>query len=100
MATKLHRYTDPQNNPPSKVQQLWFFCPGCKNTHAFTVGGDHGWTWNNSMDAPTFSPSLLCNPSHPESRCHSFVKDGKIEFLDDCWHELRGQTIELPDWED
>lgn len=30
-------------------------------------------------------------------RCHSFVRDGKIEFLGDCTHEMAGTTIELPD---
>jgi hypothetical protein len=58
-----------------------------------------GWTWNGSLDKPTFTPSLLCNQDSPESRCHSFVTDGKIQFLSDCHHELAGQTVELPDWE-
>jgi hypothetical protein len=28
-------------------------------------------------------------------RCHSFITDGKIEFLSDCTHSLAGQTVEL-----
>lgn len=75
----------------------WFHCPGCKCSHAFHV--PH-WSWNGSMDAPTFNPSLLCNPQDPDSRCHSFVRDGKIQFLADCYHELAGQTVEIPEWED
>jgi hypothetical protein len=75
---------------------LWFFCPGCKNAHAFSVPR---WSWNFSMDAPTFTPSLMCNRDDPASRCHSFVTDGKIQFLADCYHELKGQTVEIPDWE-
>ncbi len=84
--------------------QYWFECPGCKNHHAFTVGppaegwGDARWTFNGSMDKPTFQPSLLCNKDHPASRCHSIVTDGKIQFLSDCWHDLKNQTVELPDW--
>lgn len=34
-------------------------------------------------------------------RCHSFVRDGKIEFLSDSTHKLAGQTVDLPplpDW--
>lgn len=34
-------------------------------------------------------------------RCHSFVRDGKIEFLNDSTHSLAGQTVDLPplpDW--
>ena len=30
--------------------------------------------------------------------CHSFVRDGRIEFLSDCTHELAGQTVELEEW--
>ncbi len=49
------------------------------------------------MDKPTFSPSLGVNMTMPDVRCHSFVRDGKIQFLDDCFHELRGQTIDMQD---
>jgi hypothetical protein len=33
-------------------------------------------------------------------RCHSFVTDGKIEFLNDSTHKLAGQTVPLPDMPD
>jgi hypothetical protein len=97
---KLFQYN---TNPPL---QYWFFCPGCKRSHAFTVGPpkrgpeDPRWEFNGDFDKPTFKPSLLCNKDYPESRCHSFVTDGKIEFLGDCWHELKGQTVEVPEWEE
>lgn len=78
-------------------QGLYFFhCPGCQCAHGFHV--PH-WTWNGLFDRPTFTPSLLCNRDIPESRCHSFVEDGKIRFLSDCWHSLAGQTVEIPDWD-
>ena len=70
----------------------WFFwCPGCRALHAF----DRRWTWNGSLDKPTFRNSLLC---HGFVRCHSYVTDGKIEFLADCGHELKGTTVEIPEW--
>ncbi len=47
-----------------------------------------------------FNPSLLCDKDTPERRCHSFVKDGKIQYLKDCWHKLAGQTVDLPDFEE
>jgi hypothetical protein len=34
----------------------------------------------------------------PPSICHSFVRDGRIEFLSDCTHRLAGQTVDLPDF--
>lgn len=29
--------------------------------------------------------------------CHSFVTDGRIQFLSDCTHSLAGQTVDLPE---
>ncbi len=80
---------------------LCVHCPGCNCAHPFEVDvpGSAGWTWNGSLDKPTFAPSLLCNKDTPESRCHSFVADGKMQFLNDCHHALAGQTVELPEWE-
>lgn len=80
-------------------EQVWIFCPGCKTHHGFTTKHPTSsvWQWNGSFDKPTFSPSMLCNKDYPESRCHSFVTDGKIQFLSDCFHELAGQTVELPE---
>jgi hypothetical protein len=52
------------------------------------------------MENPTLSPSILVHKSLENgervSYCHSFVKNGQIQFLSDCQHELVGQTIELP----
>lgn len=30
--------------------------------------------------------------------CHSFVTDGRIQFLSDSTHDLAGQTVDLPEW--
>lgn len=77
----------------------WFDCPGCGRGHAIrTKGPSPCWEWNGSVDKPTFSPSIL-SPIDGQ-RCHSFVKDGMIQFLSDCDHALAGQTVEIPDWED
>jgi hypothetical protein len=63
------------------------------------------WAYNDSPDRPTFSPSILVTYRHPgppeegnDEICHSFVTDGKIQFLPDCTHNLAGQTVNLPDW--
>jgi hypothetical protein len=94
-------------------------CPACKTEHLF----NEAWTFNGNFNKPTFSPSMLyttghyipghqgrcwCdyNKEHPNQpapfgcvRCHSFVIDGKIQFLSDCTHEMKGQTVELLDVE-
>lgn len=79
-----------------------FDCPGCQEPHVIPTTGPKAWGFNGSLDAPTFSPSILVQwRNHDgeavhEHRCHSFVRDGRIEFLGDCGHALAGQTVELP----
>lgn len=90
-----------------------FHCPGCREAHVVnTRGGNRpSWTWNGNVHKPTLQPSILvrtgqqvdpsCDPwepGYPPERCHSFVTDGRIQFLSDCMHELAGQTVALPPW--
>jgi hypothetical protein len=84
--------------------QLIFWCPGCDGAHGVGVGEGSGprWSWNNDIDKPTFSPSILVTYGHghePPDICHSFVKDGMIQFLGDCTHSLANQTVELGSWD-
>jgi Family of unknown function (DUF6527) len=77
-----------------------FHCPGCEHAHWVRSRGNEP-RWNVSgveEDRPTVSPSILT--WNDQSRCHSFVRDGKIEFLSDCTHALAGQTVELPDFDE
>lgn len=83
-----------------------FYCPGCKRHHHIQQGSDEGpnWSWNGSLDKPTFTPSVLVTYDGPDAGqngappavCHSFVTDGRIQFLSDCTHHLAGQTTDLP----
>ena len=57
--------------------------------------GSGCWTWNGSTESPTLRPSVLTR-SHL-FRCHSWINDGKAQFLSDCSHEYAGQLIELGD---
>lgn len=95
--------------------ELGFNCPGCNSIHFIndeqtTIQGKRAngtWTFNGDYERPTVRASVLAcvyrkNPDSGNydieySRCHSFVTDGKIEFLNDCTHELAGQTVELPE---
>jgi len=80
-------------------KSAWFWCPGCKGYHRIPFeNGPVTWDFNGDVDAPTISPSILTDGHRPERRCHSFVRSGKIQFLNDCGHELAGQTVELPEW--
>lgn len=100
-------------------------CPGCGDHHVLPTTAGHGarWTWNGDLERPTFSPSLLVTSGHyakgretPDPagcycnadedfgpwacyRCHSFIRDGRIQFLSDCTHAMAGQTVDLPEVE-
>lgn len=90
--------------------RLMFWCPGCQGAHQVGVGAGPGprWGYNGNPDAPTFTPSVLVTyagadagkDGAPPEICHSFVTDGRIQFLSDCTHALAGKTVELPDWEE
>lgn len=73
-----------------------FRCPGCDDEHVVRIEGAGAWGFNGDMDHPTLTPSVLVRYGDG-SRCHSFVRDGRIEFLSDCSHALAGQTVELPE---
>ena len=102
--------------------QYHFVCPGCNEEHSFN---DITWQFNQDFSKPTISPSYLItfdhasienNKKHKEfykehgryptrkelpydlhDRCHSFIKNGMIQFLGDCTHDLKNKTVELPD---
>lgn len=86
--------------------RMMIFCPGCKCAHALSVNGvkntrGASWNFNGDMERPTFTPSLLQDDTRPDGSrhvCHSFITDGRIQFLSDSTHELSGQTVELPEF--
>ena len=59
------------------------------------------WDWNGDFNAPTFTPSLntytVQHDGTHTNVCHSFIRDGQIQFLGDCTHALAGQTVDLPE---
>jgi hypothetical protein len=86
-------------------EALVFVCPGCvaggpngyEGVHMLPVNTElktPSWNWNGNLEAPTLSPSILSNGY---CRCHSFLKDGMFQFLNDCDHPLVGQEVPIPD---
>lgn len=51
------------------------------------------WTWNGSTTAPTLRPSL--KTTGHDYLCHTWITDGHAQYLDECSHDLRGQTAPL-----
>jgi hypothetical protein len=84
---------------PDGTEYRWFECPGCKWGHNLPITGPRAWGYNGNDDQPTFTPSILArtdfNNGKPSAICHSYVRDGKIEFLSDCTHALAGKTVDL-----
>jgi hypothetical protein len=101
---------------------LMFLCPGCNKHHIVKVNNNEdkkGWEWNRDIMFPTFTPSIKVEYVKPTSQglamlrlnlplppgqtrypctdevCHSFVKDGNIEFLYDSTHRLAGRIVPL-----
>ncbi len=59
--------------------------------------GTNCWTWNGSTESPTLKPSIRTTGS--DWVCHSWLNDGRVQFLDDSTHALKGQTVDLLDIE-
>lgn len=91
-----------------------YWCPGCNSMHEVTVDEPNRsgakWGFNGDFKSPTFTPSINYRVNTPDMKgyqsdikstvCHHFVVDGKIQFLGDCTHGMKGQTVDLPDFPD
>lgn len=82
-----------------------FWCPGCKEAHSIpTAPHPKGWAFGGDEVRPTFTPSIHVHEVKREDgstfspTCHSFVTDGRIQYLPDCEHAMAGQTVEIPNW--
>lgn len=108
-------------------RMLIFWCQGCGEAHGVSVERPPGqpgpvWGWNGDIERPTFTPSVLVTrktwtppvtpknldewkrapwEQHPvDNVCHTFVTDGRIQYLSDCTHHLAGQTVDMVEkWE-
>ena len=92
----------------SDLKYMIFFCPGCGKEHMLSPTIH---SWNGDVDRPTITPSvlfdwesgadsengILIKGSGKANICHSFIRDGYIQFLVDCTHHLAGVIECLPD---
>lgn len=90
------------NDPPGHVS---FRCPGCGRIHSLPIRSGDGsprpsWEFHGDAERPTLAPSILATwqwgREQTKHICHSFVREGMIEFLSDCTHAHAGQTMALP----
>jgi hypothetical protein len=105
--------------------QVAFWCAGCESAHAISIApggwkfnGDYdkptftpsvlvtsGHYSADFAERKRKDPAHDCwctfRQKHPGVttfecfRCHLFVKDGFVQFLADCTHELAGKTVPL-----
>lgn len=76
--------------------RLTFWCPGCEGMHFVT----DGWKFNGDFEKPTLSPSVRVRGGMPSNGghggvCHFHVRNGEIQYLGDCTHALKSQTIAM-----
>lgn len=84
---------------PSDATHLKLRFPGPQDAIVLPViregESQFAWTWNGEIYKPTLRPSIKTHGC--DYLCHSFVNDGLVTFLEDCSHDLKGQTLEMLD---
>lgn len=81
--------------------EVYLWCTGCNGYHSVCVDPG-GWTWKGNEESLTINPSILVrgvrgDNDQVKTLCHSFVRDGKIQFLSDLAYALAGRTVDLPE---
>lgn len=90
-----------------KGNDIIYKCPGC-GWHSLPVKigvkTERFWEWNGDVDKPTISPSVKhfypgsvykAHPNMPAFCCHYHIKNGNIEFCNDCTHEHNSKTLPM-----
>lgn len=90
------------------VVQYLFWCPACEEPHAATVARWEGrdgpvWNFDGNLEVPTFAPSFRVSTvrgdGQQRTKCHFFIRSGRIEYCSDSPHSLSGQTVPMVDWD-
>ena len=97
-----------------KLLYYTFRCPACKDSHYFISQPDPDkpegpvWGFNGDLLDPTVSPSIRVRwdkwngSKYTPKVCHFFIRDGIIEYCNDCTHDYAGrkhpmEIEEIPD---
>jgi hypothetical protein len=78
-----------------------YWCPGCLAAHRFNISaGDHPdglrWGWDGDGHHPTIEPDMAVDGDG--TRCHHYLRGGRLYFFGDCSHALAGRMVALPDF--
>lgn len=63
------------------------------------------WEWNGDVENPTLTPSVSRKTFERDGVTvktinHFFVTDGNVQFLEDCTHDKKGQTLPLQEYQE
>jgi hypothetical protein len=81
------------------------WCPGCKELHLIHLTEKNWigakWEWDGNLVQPSIKPSVHIIVRDPDGEikdevCHYHLRNGQLEFVNDCTHELKGVTMPLP----
>ena len=78
-----------------------FYCPGCKGRHEINTT----WSFDGNFESPTISPSIhvrwdgFVDEEKITKICHTFVRNGEIQYLGDCTHRLANTTVPMEEVE-
>ena len=96
------------HSDPERTVLYGALCPACGFEHGFRVDAEYWaregqdvWQFDGNMESPTFEGSMLSNDGGAVKNkpvCHSHVKAGVWEFLDDCTHEMAGKQVPMVDY--
>ena len=83
---------------PNDPTMYMFWDVALDRPNAFYVRDQHpSWSWNEDYECPTVSPSIrLIHTGNQVD--HLFIRDGNIQYLNDCTHELAGKTVDMVDF--
>lgn len=93
MGAKLHELLN-----DDRTHHAWvFWCPACGTAHEVS----RQMAFNGDLERPTVSGSVLVHrvAKIGRRRCHAYVTAGKIAYLHDSEHAMKGKTVDIPDWD-
>ncbi len=68
-----------------------FYCPACHTYHTFV--------YKSKIVLDEFKPTLIRSIKIKDEngiiKCHLNIKDGNIEYLDDCTHDWKGLIVPM-----
>lgn len=88
---------------PAQATHVELYMPGPSPFRLLPVilkgkrSGTGCWSWNGDTEKPTLKPLIRTTTRDGDEKtvCHTWINDGKAQFLADCTHELAGQTMDL-----